>query len=164
MISVSFKPKREKPKSLNTYNCLSILGKMALSFTQNGELIELNLAWDQPFPRLPKDLEPLLKSIETHQWDALPPLIAFGTPFQIQVWEALAGLTPGTLTTYQQIAHTIGYTSGFQAVGQAVGANPLAWIIPCHRVLSSSGGLGGYRWGLNIKKSLLLKEGHKIHP
>jgi O-6-methylguanine DNA methyltransferase len=164
MMCVSFRPKDEKPERFNSYSYPSIFGKISLSLTHEGDLIELHLTGDHPFPRLPKDLAPLVDAIETQKWDRLPPLVAFGTPFQIQVWRALASLPQGTLTTYKELAHTIGYRSGFRAVGQAVGKNPLAWIIPCHRVLSSSGGLGGYRWGIDIKKILLIKEGHKISP
>jgi O-6-methylguanine DNA methyltransferase len=162
VIPISFRPKVEKPAHFNTYSCPSIFGKMSLSLTDDGDLIELHLASDHSFPRPPKNLDPLLDSIEEQNWDKLPQLVAFGTPFQIQVWSALASIPQGTLTTYKELAYKIGCRSGFRAVGQAVGKNPLALIIPCHRVLSTSGSLGGYRWGLDIKKNLLIKEGHRI--
>ncbi|MBN9565087.1 MAG: MGMT family protein [Alphaproteobacteria bacterium] len=162
MINISFRPKAEKPAHVNKYSCSSTLGKMSLSLTDEGDLIELHLDPDYDFPTLPQGLKSLVNFIEEKNWSQLPSIVAFGTPFQIQVWKALANLPHGTLTTYKELANKIGYNSGFQAVGQAVGKNPLAWIIPCHRVISTSGGLGGFSWGLDIKKNLLIKEGYKI--
>ncbi len=88
----------------------------------------------------------------------LPPLHLRGTNFQIQVWQALLRIPPGTLVSYRQIAVAIGHPSAQRAVGQAVGANPVAVLIPCHRVLRSSGALGGYRWGPPRKRALLAWE------
>lgn len=78
-----------------------------------------------------------------------------GTNFQIQVWRALLNIAPGTLSTYRRVAHDIDRPSAARAVGQAVGANPVALLIPCHRVIRESGGLGGYRWGLPRKRAVL---------
>jgi methylated-DNA-[protein]-cysteine S-methyltransferase len=78
-----------------------------------------------------------------------------GTPFQRQVWQALRGIPAGSTTTYAEIAAVIGRPSAARAVGTAVGRNPLCIIIPCHRVLASGGGFGGYVAGLACKQQLL---------
>lgn len=78
-----------------------------------------------------------------------------GTPFQMRVWEELRKIPAGKTVSYAYIAERIGRPKAVRAVGNAVGANPLAMIIPCHRVLPSSGKIGNYRWG-RAKKKLLL--------
>jgi AraC family transcriptional regulator of adaptative response/methylated-DNA-[protein]-cysteine methyltransferase len=78
-----------------------------------------------------------------------------GTNFQIKVWEALLRVPPGALTTYQEIARNLGMPGAARAVGQAVGANPIAFLIPCHRVIRKMGVLGGYRWGASRKMAML---------
>jgi methylated-DNA-[protein]-cysteine S-methyltransferase len=89
----------------------------------------------------------------------LPPLSLQGTTFQKAVWRALAALPPGTTTTYGKIARAIRRPGASRAVGQAVGANPLPILIPCHRVLAAGGKLGGYSAGLQRKRWLLAHEG-----
>ena len=81
-----------------------------------------------------------------------------GTNFQIKVWEALLQVPPGTVTTYEQIATRIGKPSALRAVGMAVGHNPVAVLIPCHRVLRKSGEFGNYHYGTTRKIALLAKE------
>lgn len=88
----------------------------------------------------------------------LPPIHLRGTNFQIQVWQALLRIPPGALVSFREIAVAIGHPSALRAVGQAVGANPVSVLIPCHRVLRSSGALGGYRWGPPRKRALLAWE------
>lgn len=82
-----------------------------------------------------------------------------GTNFQVRVWEALLAIPPGQATTYQQIAAALEQPSASRAVGSAVGRNPIAFLIPCHRVLRKSGELGGYRWGTIRKQAMLAWEG-----
>lgn len=77
-----------------------------------------------------------------------------GSNFQIQVWRALLAIPPGGLTTYRTLAEGIGHPRAARAVGNAVAANPLAYLIPCHRVIRESGALGGYRWG-QIRKTAI---------
>ena len=77
------------------------------------------------------------------------------TDFQQQVWEILRSIPYGETRTYQQVAQMLGKDDATRAVGTACGANPVALVIPCHRVLRKDGGLGGYKWGLERKKSLL---------
>ena len=78
-----------------------------------------------------------------------------GTNFQLKVWQALIDLGGRGRTTYTALADTIGLHSGARAIGNAVGANPVAWLIPCHTVLRKDGGLGGYRWGEDRKHAML---------
>ena len=78
-----------------------------------------------------------------------------GTNFQLQVWRALIALPFGGLATYGGIAHALGRPTAARAVGTAVGANPVAWLIPCHRVIRESGALSGYRWGIDRKSAML---------
>ncbi|RED49803.1 methylated-DNA--[protein]-cysteine S-methyltransferase [Aestuariispira insulae] len=83
-------------------------------------------------------------------------LVLKGTEYQVKVWEALMTLPQGSMTTYGNLAKMVsGGTGGARAIGSAVGANPIAWLIPCHRVIRSSGALGGYRWGLPRKLAML---------
>jgi AraC family transcriptional regulator of adaptative response/methylated-DNA-[protein]-cysteine methyltransferase len=86
------------------------------------------------------------------------PLFLIGAPFQIKVWEALLRVPTGHVTTYSDIARAIGHPQAVRAVGTAVGRNPISWLIPCHRALRKSGGLGGYHWGLPVKRAMLAWE------
>jgi AraC family transcriptional regulator of adaptative response/methylated-DNA-[protein]-cysteine methyltransferase len=86
------------------------------------------------------------------------PLYLIGAPFQIKVWEALLQIPSGHVTTYSEIAEAIGTPRAVRAVGTAVGRNPVSWLIPCHRALRKSGGLGGYHWGLPVKRAMLAYE------
>lgn len=90
------------------------------------------------------------------------PIYMIGAPFQIKVWEALLTIPSGHVTTYSEIAEAIGHPRAVRAVGTAVGRNPVSWLIPCHRALRKSGGLGGYHWGLPIKRALLAYESARI--
>jgi AraC family transcriptional regulator of adaptative response/methylated-DNA-[protein]-cysteine methyltransferase len=81
-----------------------------------------------------------------------------GAPFQIKVWEALLAIPSGHVTTYSEIARAIGHPRAVRAVGTAVGRNPVSYLIPCHRALRKSGALGGYHWGLPVKRALLAWE------
>ncbi|TCO78205.1 bifunctional transcriptional activator/DNA repair enzyme AdaA [Chromatocurvus halotolerans] len=78
-----------------------------------------------------------------------------GSPFQLKVWESLLRIPSGRLATYAQIAGELGRPGAARAVGTAIGSNPVAVLIPCHRVIRSSGALGGYRWGLPRKAALI---------
>jgi len=77
-----------------------------------------------------------------------------GTNFQVSVWKALLQIAPAAVASYSQVASAIGRPGSARAVGQAVGANPVAFLIPCHRVIQQSGGLGGYRWGETRKQAI----------
>jgi O-6-methylguanine DNA methyltransferase len=83
------------------------------------------------------------------------PLDLIGTPFQQRVWAALLAIPYGETVTYRDLAYDLGQPGGAQAVGGAVGRNPVSIIVPCHRVLGSDGSLTGYAWGLHVKRWLL---------
>ena len=84
-----------------------------------------------------------------------------GSPFQIKVWRALLQIKAGQVVTYSDVATEIDQPSSVRAVGTAIGRNPISFLIPCHRVIPKSGGLGGYHWGLSIKEYLLAYENKK---
>lgn len=86
------------------------------------------------------------------------PIDARGTDFQRRVWTALREIPPGHTTSYAEIARRIGAPKATRAVGSAIGANPVAVAVPCHRVLRSDGSLSGYHWGADRKRVLLARE------
>ncbi|MCF8032743.1 MAG: methylated-DNA--[protein]-cysteine S-methyltransferase [Desulfarculaceae bacterium] len=86
------------------------------------------------------------------------PLLLKGSNFQIQVWQALLRVPPGSCIAYGELARRLGRPGAARAVGSAAGANPIAYLIPCHRVLRATGALGGYRWGLGRKRVMLARE------
>ncbi|WP_281981011.1 methylated-DNA--[protein]-cysteine S-methyltransferase [Thalassorhabdomicrobium marinisediminis] len=92
------------------------------------------------------------------QTDEKAPLYLIGAPLQLKVWEALLAIPSGHVTTYSGIAQAIGNPKAVRAVGTAVGRNPVSWLIPCHRALRKSGALGGYHWGLPVKRAMLAWE------
>lgn len=98
-------------------------------------------------------------------WKDLPQIKLHlkGTEFQIKVWEALLKIPAGQLTTYGKIAKQIKIPNGSRAVGTAVGANPVAWLIPCHRVIQSTGIVGGYHWGTTRKAAIIGWEAAKLN-
>jgi AraC family transcriptional regulator of adaptative response/methylated-DNA-[protein]-cysteine methyltransferase len=85
-------------------------------------------------------------------------VVVAGTPFQIQVWEHLIRIPKGTVCSYSDLATAIGSPRAVRAVGSACGANPVAWVIPCHRAVRADRKLGGYRWGLDRKSAMLESE------
>jgi AraC family transcriptional regulator of adaptative response/methylated-DNA-[protein]-cysteine methyltransferase len=92
------------------------------------------------------------------------PLDPGGTAFQQRVWAALREIPPGETRSYQEVAAAIGQPSAVRAVAHACATNPVALLVPCHRVLRSDGALGGYRWGLERKQALLTQERAKHRP
>ncbi|HYL20051.1 MAG TPA: methylated-DNA--[protein]-cysteine S-methyltransferase [Burkholderiales bacterium] len=91
------------------------------------------------------------------------PLAPSGTPFQRGVWRALEIIPSGTTTTYGELARSLGAPESIRAVGAAVGRNPISIIVPCHRVVGSTGSLTGYASGLERKRALLALEGSGSH-
>ncbi len=107
-------------------------------------------------------LEPYLNELKEYlegkrkQFSA--PLDLRGTPFQVSVWQSLLKIPYGQLATYADMAASIGQPSAVRAVGAAIGANPIPFVIPCHRVVGKDGKLTGYRGGLDVKSALLRLE------
>ena len=89
---------------------------------------------------------------------APPRLWLRGTPFQLKVWEALLSVPEGALTSYREIARRVGSPGAARAVGRAVAENPVAYLIPCHRVIRNTGAVGEYRWGAARKRAILAWE------
>jgi AraC family transcriptional regulator of adaptative response/methylated-DNA-[protein]-cysteine methyltransferase len=135
-------------------------GVCHLRFAQDEALAlaELRAAW--PHARLVKDpgLEALAARLLAPGAGPRPRLHVRGTNFQIKVWEALLRVPAGALVSYGALAESVGAGRAARAVGAAVGANPVAVLIPCHRVIQASGALGGYRWGLARKAALIACE------
>ncbi len=136
-------------------------GLCGLAFAaETGEaaaLADLRARWPEAsFVEDPAPLAPWVAAAFGEAGEARLHLI--GAPFQIKVWEALLAIPSGHVTTYSEIAEAIGHPKAVRAVGTAVGRNPVSWLIPCHRALRKSGGLGGYHWGLPVKRAMLAWE------
>ena len=99
-------------------------------------------------------------ALEVRDPEGLVPLglLVRGTNFQVKVWRALLQIPVGSVATYEDIATAIGTPSAVRAVGTAIGRNPVAFLIPCHRVIRTTGALGGYRWGVSRKRAMLAWE------
>lgn len=101
---------------------------------------------------------PIRKLLAAGRYDAIP-VAPTGTAFQTSVWSALRAIPSGVTRTYKEVATSIGRPDAARAVARACAANPVALIIPCHRVVLASGGRGGYAWGAALKERLLGGEG-----
>jgi O-6-methylguanine DNA methyltransferase len=138
---------------------------------QGGKIKSLDCAAGGKVPKSPGDspdadalspfVDRILSYLEGKSLGDLP-LAPEGTPFQKKVWEALRRIPRGRVASYAEVARTIGLPSGARAVAQACGANPIIFLIPCHRVVASDGTLGGYGPGLKLKASVLGDEGVRI--
>jgi AraC family transcriptional regulator of adaptative response/methylated-DNA-[protein]-cysteine methyltransferase len=136
-------------------------GLCGLAFTdeagEDAAFADLTARWPAAtFVEDPGAVAPWVEAALAQSGEAQLHLI--GGPFQIKVWEALMAIPSGHVTTYSEIARAIGNPTAVRAVGTAVGRNPISWLIPCHRALRKSGGLGGYHWGLPVKRTLLARE------
>ncbi len=140
----------------------TLRGICHLSFTERGEasagLQELRNRW--PHARLERD-DVQAAAVAARIWGGQGPqspelrVAVAGTNFQLKVWQALIDLGSRGVTTYAGVAAAIGAPHATRAVGNAVGANPVAWLIPCHQVLRKDGALGGYHWGVDRKRAML---------
>jgi len=141
--------------------CATGRGICGLGFlSETGEAAtkaDLFSRWPQAtFIHDPEAIAPWVEAAISQKGEAALHMI--GGPFQIKVWEALLQVPEGGVTTYSEIAGAIGRPRAMRAVGTAVGRNPVSWLIPCHRVLRKEGALGGYHWGLPVKRALLARE------
>ncbi len=102
--------------------------------------------------------------IFNNDWSKLPEIKLHlkGTDFQLKVWEALLKIPMGQLSTYGKVATAIQKPTASRAIGTAIGSNPVAFLIPCHRVIQSTGNIGGYMWGNTRKTAIIGWEGAKI--
>ncbi len=142
-------------------------GICELAFLEGGEEPENELALRWPGAsrtRSPEQIAKVTALLFDDASDRPGPLSLHvrGTNFQLRVWKALLAIPRGQITSYGELARTLGRPSAARAVGRAVGTNPVGVIIPCHRVLCANGALGGYRWGPLRKRALLALE--SAHP
>jgi AraC family transcriptional regulator of adaptative response/methylated-DNA-[protein]-cysteine methyltransferase len=112
-------------------------------------------------PETEKLLARVVRTLENPRLAIDLPLDLRGTKFQRRVWEVLGTIRPGSTVSYAEVARRIGAPRAVRAVAQACGANPLAVVIPCHRVVRSDGALSGYRWGARRKRALLEREARR---
>ncbi len=134
---------------------------LAAEIGEEAAMADLTSRWQQAeFVEDPMLLRPWVLTAFGAEEGALDkaPIFLIGAPFQIKVWEALLTIPSGQVTTYSDIAEAIGNPKAVRAVGTAVGRNPISWLIPCHRALRKSGALGGYHWGLPVKRAMLAYE------
>jgi AraC family transcriptional regulator of adaptative response/methylated-DNA-[protein]-cysteine methyltransferase len=153
----------------------SSLGRLLVAATQKGicsiamgtsdQAVERALTDEYPAANVARDDEALAnwtKAIVAHVEGRRPridlPLDIRATAFQWQVWKALTEIPRGQTRTYAAVARAIGQPGAARAVGHACATNPVAIVIPCHRVVPASGGVGNYRWGPERKKKLIEKE------
>ena len=97
------------------------------------------------------------QAFDPNHWAADRPVrvVLIGTDFEVQVWETLLKIPVGKATTYSAVANHIGRPTASRAVGAAVGKNPISFVVPCHRVVGTSGALTGYHWGVPRKRAIL---------
>lgn len=121
---------------------------------------ELHLTWPQAtIHENPGSTRPVIESIEKGGAADRPlSLFVSGTNFQINVWRALLRIPSGRVASYGDVAKAIGHPRSARAVGNAIGMNPVALLIPCHRVIAETGQLAGYRWGEDRKQAILTWE------
>jgi AraC family transcriptional regulator, regulatory protein of adaptative response / methylated-DNA-[protein]-cysteine methyltransferase len=143
-------------------------GVCAMAFEEDEEKGLLDLRLKFPNAEFQRKLDLFQQNalfIFQHDWSRLGEIKLHlkGTDFQLKVWESLLKIPMGKLQTYGHIAEKIGNPKASRAVGTAIGSNPVAFLIPCHRVIQSSGTFGGYMWGPTRKTAIIGWEGAKIH-
>lgn len=151
-----------------------LLGPVTMAATESGlcylapgnpEKARSWLAWRYPNRPLREDaaafsatIRELTEYLEGRRTEFTIPLDPAGTPFQKSVWDAMVRVPHGQTSTYGTLAAELGRPTASRAVGAAVGANPLCVILPCHRILGSTGKLTGFAYGLTMKEQLLALE------
>lgn len=152
----------------------SFFGKTVIATTHRGVCYIGCVSEEQIVDELSKRYPQAVLHRQKDEWQALASLILqgernvaitlpfhiYGTPFQLAVWSELLQIPEGSLTSYARIARNIGRPKAHRAVGTAVGNNPVMYLIPCHRVVRSNGAIGGYYWGVAMKKKILEVEQH----
>ena len=138
-------------------------GLAGLAFADKGSEGDVLADMQQRWPRAKfrenvQETAPIARRVfDPRLWQRNHPLriVMIGTDFEVRVWETLLKIPMGRVTTYSDVAATIGAPKAARAVGAAVGKNPIAFVVPCHRVIGRTGGLTGYHWGLNRKRAML---------
>ncbi len=184
------KDRTVSPPSLEVATQVSSLGTMLLAHTRAGvacallgdDELAVRTELSERFPAARFEpassdalglLGSLIERCEAPRSSFRPRLDLRGTSFQLRVWRALLQIPIGRTTTYSDLAASLGIPSSTRAVAHAIAQNPIAVIVPCHRVVGKSGELTGYRWGLERKAELLRREAstrpahpasHRPHP
>jgi len=156
-------------------DCLLALtdrGICGLSFvhgSRTGALEELASWWPgADIVERPRETAPVahrvFHALEVRDPEGLVPLglLVRGTNFQVKVWRALLQIPAGAVTTYEDIARSVGSPGAVRAVGTAIGRNPVAFLIPCHRVIRTTGASGSYRWGTERKRAMIAWESGRV--
>jgi AraC family transcriptional regulator of adaptative response/methylated-DNA-[protein]-cysteine methyltransferase len=139
-------------------------GMSGLGFADGETSIEQafeDLANRWPNARFTRDdarVSPMIaQAFDPAHWSPERPVrvVLIGTDFEVKVWETLLKIPCGRATTYQKVANQIGRPTAARAVGAAVGKNPISFVVPCHRVVGTSGALTGYHWGVPRKRAIL---------
>lgn len=139
--------------------------KLAFSESKEQSILDLNTLFPKAtFVEQEDEFQTSALSIFSGDWRNISQvkLHLKGTNFQLRVWEMLLKIPAGKLSTYGTIAGQINTPSASRAVGTAIGDNPVAFLIPCHRVIQASGAPGGYRWGLSRKKAMIGWEASRL--
>lgn len=144
-------------------------GVCRIAFGASEAALEEQLASLLPFAALHRDdarLAPFTLAVADYVEGRAPsldlPLDVRGSQFRRRVWDALVAIPRGATRSYAGVARSLGMPGAARAVANACAANPVAIAIPCHRVVASDGTLGGYRWGIERKRALLVREGARV--
>ena len=134
-----------------------------LDFNRLETIHELAQRWGQYTPTTQSDtMAQTVERVIFEDYDHPIKLDLHGTDFQPQVWHELQNIPFGTTATYQQIAERIGKPKAVRAVATAIAQNPVAMLVPCHRVIHSDGTIGEYHWGCELKRQLIEWEANKL--
>ena len=134
-----------------------------LDFNRLETIHELAQRWGQYTPTTQSDtMAQTVERVIFEDYDHPIKLDLHGTDFQLQVWHELQNIPFGTTATYQQIAVRIGKPKAVRAVATAIAQNPVAMLVPCHRVIHSDGTIGEYHWGRELKRQLIEWEANKL--
>jgi len=137
-------------------------GLIRVDFLPGGRPLQPDPTWQQRTGQLELAQQQLAEYFQGQRRQFRLPLAPAGTPFQQRVWQALQDIPWGTTLTYRELAQRLGLPGAARAVGHANSRNPLAIVIPCHRLIGSDGQLRGYAGGLALKRWLLQHEGARV--
>ena len=123
-------------------------------------LEEFRKVWQNPKNRRDdKKTAEVLRNLLFSPGRRTPEILLLGTRFQLKVWEKLMEIREGETLSYSELAESAGMPTAVRAVSNAVAGNPVAYLVPCHRIIGKAGDLHGYRWGLDVKRAILEYEG-----
>lgn len=123
-------------------------------------LEEFRKVWQNPKNRRDdKKTAEVLRNLLVSPGRRPPEILLLGTRFQLKVWEKLMEVREGETLSYSELAESAGMPTAVRAVSNAVAGNPVAYLVPCHRIIGKAGDLHGYRWGLDVKRAILEYEG-----